>query len=217
VEVAVRNTDGTYLSYGPVCNITTPLFPTVGLEDAQCDEYQVTSNTEILFAESYPGVEQYRFLLENLSQPYSQTADRFLRTVSLNNFTGLLPGTTYTVRVAIRLNGVWGPYGKSCSIITPGAGRPDEVTRVDETSVNEFKAIAYPNPFVDSFVIDVQTSSVEPISVVIYDMAGRLLETRDIQADELSSQKIGERYPAGVYNAIVTQGDETRVVRIMKQ
>ncbi|WP_291095118.1 GEVED domain-containing protein, partial [Flavobacterium sp. UBA2787] len=55
VEVAVRNTDGTYLSYGPVCNITTPLFPTVGLEDAQCDEYQVSSNTEILYSESYPG------------------------------------------------------------------------------------------------------------------------------------------------------------------
>ncbi|MEZ4839344.1 lamin tail domain-containing protein [Flavobacterium sp.] len=97
VEVAVRNTDGTYLSYGPVCNITTPLFPTVGLEDAQCDEYLVSSNTEILYAESYPGVEQYRFLLENVSLAYSQTVDRATRTVTLNNFTGLVPGEMYTV------------------------------------------------------------------------------------------------------------------------
>ncbi|WP_425402337.1 T9SS type A sorting domain-containing protein [Flavobacterium filum] len=53
--------------------------------------------------------------------------------------------------------------------------------------------------------------------MAIYDMAGRLLETKDIQADDLSSQKIGERYPAGVYNAIVTQGDETRVIRVVKR
>ncbi|WP_181456980.1 hypothetical protein, partial [Flavobacterium lacus] len=180
VDVAVRNTDGTYLSYGPVCNITTPLFPTIGLQDAQCDEYQVISNTETLFAESYPGVEQYRFLLENVSQPYSQTFDRPLRTVTLNNFTGLLPGTTYTVRVAIQLNGVWGPYGKSCSIITPGTGRPDAVSRMDETNVNEFKAIAFPNPFANSFAIDVKTSNTEPVSLTVYDMAGRLLEVKEV-------------------------------------
>jgi hypothetical protein len=217
VEVAVRNTDGTYLSYGPVCNITTPMFPTVGLVDAQCDEYVVSSNSETLLAESYPGVEQYRFLLENVSQPYSQTFDRPLRTVTLNNFTGLLPGTTYTVRVAIRLNGVWGPYGKSCSIITPGAGRPDEVSRMDENNVNGFKAIAYPNPFATSFAIDVKTSNTEPVSLTVYDMTGRLLEATEVKAQDVTNYQFGDRYPSGVYNVIVTQGNETRTVRVVKQ
>ncbi|RAR50468.1 choice-of-anchor D domain-containing protein [Flavobacterium lacus] len=217
VEVAVRNTDGTYLSYGPVCNITTPLFPTIGLQDAQCDEYQVISNTETLFAESYPGVEQYRFLLENVSQPYSQTFDRPLRTVTLNNFTGLLPGTAYTVRVAIRLNGVWGPYGKSCSIITPGAGRPDAVSRMDATNVNEFKAIAYPNPFATSFAIDVKTSNTEPVSLALYDMTGRLLEVKEVKAQDATNYQFGDRYPSGVYNVTVTQGEETKTVRVIKQ
>ncbi|RAR46208.1 T9SS type A sorting domain-containing protein [Flavobacterium lacus] len=217
VDVAVRNTDGTYLSYGPVCNITTPLFPTIGLQDAQCDEYQVISNTETLFAESYPGVEQYRFLLENVSQPYSQTFDRLLRTVTLNNFTGLLPGTAYTVRVAIRLNGVWGPYGKSCSIITPGAGRPDAVSRMDATNVNEFKAIAYPNPFATSFAIDVKTSNTEPVRLTVYDMTGRLLEATEVKAQDATNYQFGEGYPTGVYNLVVTQGNETRTVRLVKQ
>jgi hypothetical protein len=217
VEVAVRNTDGTYLSYGPVCNITTPLFPTVGLEDAQCDEYPVTSNTEILLAESYPGVEQYRFLLENVGLAYSQTVDRPLRTVTLNNFTGLQPGTTYTVRVAIRLNGVWGPYGKSCSVITPGLPRPDEVTRVDETATNEFKAITYPNPFATSFAIDVRTSNTETINVTVYDMTGRLLEVREMKAQDVTNYRFGEGYPSGVYNVVVSQGEETKIVRVVKQ
>ncbi|HBI01233.1 MAG TPA: hypothetical protein DDY18_06370 [Flavobacterium sp.] len=196
--------------------MTTPTFPTVGLEDAQCDEYQVTSNTEILYSESYPGAEQYRFLLENISQPYSQTADRFLRTVTLNNFTGLLPGTTYTVRVAIRLNGVWGPYGKSCSIITPGTGRPAEISKVDENNVNEFKAIAYPNPFATSFAIDVRTSNTEKVSLTVYDMTGRLLEANEVNAADATNYQFGDRYPSGVYNVIVTQGEETRTVRVIK-
>ena len=218
VEVAVRNTDGTYLSYGPVCNITTPMFPTVGLQDAQCDDYLVSSNTETLFAESYPGAEQYRFLLENVGQPYSQTFDRPIRTVTLNNFTGLLPGETYTVRVAIRLNGVWGPYGKSCSIITPGGvGRTDEVTRMDEGASNEFKAIAYPNPFNSSFAIDVRTSNTETVNLSVYDMTGRLLEVKEVKAQDASNYQFGDRYPSGVYNVIVTQGNETRTVRVVKQ
>ncbi|MBC8883228.1 T9SS type A sorting domain-containing protein [Flavobacterium piscinae] len=216
VEVAVRNTDGTYLSYGAVCNITTPMFPTVGLEDAQCDEYLVSSNTETLFAESYPGVEQYRFLLENINLPYSQTVDRATRTVTLNNFTGLVPGEMYTVRVAIRLNGVWGPYGKSCSIITPGGEiiliRPEEST--NETG---FKAVAYPNPFATSFTVDVRTSNTEAVSLTVYDMAGRLLEVREVKAQDVTNYQFGNQYPSGVYNVIVTQGEETRAVRVVKQ
>jgi hypothetical protein len=217
VEVAVRNTDGSYLSYGSLCTITTPLFPTVGLQDAQCDEYQVTSNTTTLFAASYPGAQQYRFLLENESQSYSQTFDRPLRTVTLNNFTGLLPGTTYTVRVAIRLNGVWGPYGKSCTIITPGAGRSDQVTRMDENYVNEFKAIAYPNPFTTSFAIDVKTSNTETVSLAVYDMTGRLLEVKEVKAQDTTNYQFGDCYPSGVYNVIVTQGEEKRTVLVVKQ
>ncbi|MEZ4838952.1 T9SS type A sorting domain-containing protein [Flavobacterium sp.] len=216
VEVAVRNTDGEYLSYGPVCNITTPLFPTVGLEDAQCDEYMVTSNTEVLYAESYPGVEQYRFLLENVSLAYSQAVDRATRTFSLSNFTGLLPGEMYTVRVAIRLNGVWGPYGKSCSVIAPG-GEIIVIRPGDSMGGTEFKAIAYPNPFETSFTIDVRTSNTEAVSLTVYDMAGRLLEVKEVKAQDVTNYQFGEGYPSGVYNLVVTQGNETRTVRVVKQ
>jgi hypothetical protein len=136
----------------------------------------------------------------------------------LNNFTGLLPGTTYTVRVAIQLNGVWGPYGKSCSIITPGGvGRTDEVTRVDADVANEFKAIAYPNPFATSFAIDVRTSNTEPVSLTVYDMAGRLLEVTEVKAQDVSNYQFGEQYPSGVYSVIVTQGNEARIVRVVKR
>jgi hypothetical protein len=136
----------------------------------------------------------------------------------LNNFTGLLAGTTYTVRVAIQLNGVWGPYGKSCSIITPGGvGRTDEVSRVDAGIAKDFKAIAYPNPFSTSFAIDVRTSNTEKVSLTVYDMTGRLLEATEVNAADVTNYQFGNHYPSGIYNMIVTQGEMTTIVRIMKQ
>jgi hypothetical protein len=222
VDVAVRNTDGTYLSYGSVCNITTPLFPTTFLQDSQCDDYQVTSDTETLFAESFSGAAQYRFLLTNAALSYSQSVDRFLRTVSLNNFTGLLPTTTYSVSVAIQLNGVWGPYGKTCTIITPAIieGRilfTKSAGSMDSSLTGEFKAVAYPNPFANSFAINLRSNSTSTVSLAIYDMTGRLLETREIKADGLANQSIGDRYPSGIYNVVVNQGEQTQTIRVVKQ
>jgi len=218
IEVAIRNTDGSHLSYGPVCDITTPMFPIVGLINDQCDAYLVGSNTESLFAETYPDAEQYRFLLENAGLGFSQSVDKALRTVTLNNFTGLQPGETYTVLVAIRLNGVWGSYGKSCSIITPGGvAKTDKVTRTNQDTLNAFKAIAYPNPFTASFAIDMRTSTIETVNVTVYDMTGRLLEVTEVKAQDITNYQFGDRYPSGVYNVVVTQGNETRTLRVVKQ
>jgi hypothetical protein len=82
--------------------------------------------------------------------------------------------------------------------------------------MGEFKAVAYPNPFNNSFALDLKTSSTNPVSIAIYDMTGRLLELNKYNADSLAKQTIGERYPAGVYNVIVTQGENMQTVRVVK-
>ncbi|MBA4155479.1 T9SS type A sorting domain-containing protein, partial [Flavobacterium sp.] len=73
------------------------------------------------------------------------------------------------------------------------------------------------NPFENSFALDLKTSSTTPVTLAIYDMTGRLLDTKEIKAEGLSTQTIGERYPAGVYNVIVTQGDNMQTVRVVKR
>ena len=83
--------------------------------------------------------------------------------------------------------------------------------------MGEFKAVAYPNPFENSFALDLRTSSTNPLTLAIYDMTGRLLDMKEIKAEGLSTQTIGERYPAGVYNVIVTQGENTQTVRVVKR
>jgi hypothetical protein len=218
VQVAVRNTDGvTYLPYGPVCTVITPAFPSTFLQSSQCDDYAVPNNATILYAELFTGAEGYRFRLQNGGQGYSQEVDRYLRTVRLSDFTGLTAGATYTVKVALKINGVWGSFtGKSCSIITPG-GAP---ARIDEETVvvkGNFAAVAYPNPFANTFAIQVQTSSKDMVQLKVYDMIGRLVEQRESKADSMETVQLGDRYPSGVYSVVVTQGDITETLRVIKR
>ncbi|WP_264520710.1 T9SS type A sorting domain-containing protein [Flavobacterium sp. N1994] len=78
-------------------------------------------------------------------------------------------------------------------------------------------AKAYPNPFSSSFNLDVTTSSVDKVAVTIYDMTGKLIEQREVNADEVSGLQVGERFPAGVYNVIVSQGTEVKTLRVIKR
>jgi hypothetical protein len=48
-------------------------------------------------------------------------------------------------------------------------------------------------------------------------MTGRLLEINEYNAESLAKQTIGERYPSGVYNVIVTQGENMQTVRVVKK
>jgi hypothetical protein len=78
-------------------------------------------------------------------------------------------------------------------------------------------ATAYPNPFANNFMIDVTTSTKEAINIKVYDMVGRLIEQRDTTANDIENLAIGDRYPSGVYNVIVTQGTEMKTLRVVKR
>jgi hypothetical protein len=136
-----------------------------------------------------------------------------IRTFTLNDFAGqLTPGATYNVKVRLVFNvsDPAGPYGKTCSITTPGAARQN-IPRVG------FDAVAYPNPFEENFNIELQTASESDIIVKIYDMLGRLLEEKSVKTDKQSSVQAGENYPSGVYNVIISRGNETKVLRVVKR
>lgn len=209
VEVAVKNTDGAYLPYGFVCNVTTPSFPTTSLQNSQCD-YTAASMSETFFAISNSSATNYRFKFVNSSIEYSYTFDRPIRSFVLNSVPGLLPATTYSVQVSIQINGVFGPYGKVCSLTTPAAARTNQ-------TLNDFKVIAYPNPFNTGFAINVTSDSLTDIEVKVYDMIGKLIENRIIESSSIDNLMIGERYPSGIYNVIVTQGDEVKTLRVIKR
>lgn len=215
VEVALRNTDGTFLSYGAPCNVTTPAFPTTQIVPAQCNAL-IENFTDNIKAVIVTGATNYRFQLSNVSLGYSAQVERPVNGFNLNLFPGLLRGTTYTVLVSVRIGGVWGPTGVSCDITTPGSP-PAPPARIGADSSLSFSAIAYPNPFADNFMFDVTTSDESALQLKVYDMLGKQIEDKTIDAASINTVHLGTNYPTGVYNVILSQGENTKMMRVVKR
>jgi hypothetical protein len=48
-------------------------------------------------------------------------------------------------------------------------------------------------------------------------MLGREVEARQASVAAITNLEIGSQYPSGVYNIIVTQGDNVKTVRVIKR
>ena len=211
VEVALKNTDNTYLPYSTGCNITTPSFPITNIRPTQCGLATPTSSNVNLEAVIVAAATEYRFKVSNAIQPYNATVDRAINKAILSMFPGLFPNTTYDVQVALKVNGVWGPYGAGCAVKTPG------LTKGNEIIIDEFKVIAYPNPFAENFMFDVKTISETTIQIKVYDMLGKQIESRNVEVTDVENLQIGANYPSGVYNVIVLQGENAKTIRVIKR
>ena len=216
IQVALRNTDGTYLPYGTGCNITSPTFPTTQLQLSQCD-YTVMSNTEQLLANLVTGGTMYRFKISNALLGYNYVYDSPSRAMQLVNIPNLLPCTVYSVQVAVQIGSIVGSYSKICTITTPGGCTRAETPKDSPKLNEEFKAVAYPNPFAENFKLDVKTSSEASIQVRVYDMLGKLVEDKQVQSSDIESFEVGNNYPSGVYNVIVTQAENVQTLRVIKR
>ncbi|WP_396146269.1 M14 family zinc carboxypeptidase [Flavobacterium sp.] len=216
VEVSLRNMDGTFLPYGTPCDIYTPAHPTTQLASTFCNNYTVNSNSELITANAINGATSYRFRIFNGSG-YNATYTNLYNRFTLNNFAGLTTGT-YSVQVSVKLPNEpdFGPYGQTCTIIKPG---PVNNKTINEDSIGEveFNVSIYPNPFSDSFNIKTNTIFNKNTSITVYDLTGRQIESINLDSNELESIAIGSSYPSGVYSMIVTQGNNTKTVRIVKR
>uniref|UniRef100_UPI0025C59C0D T9SS type A sorting domain-containing protein n=1 Tax=Flavobacterium sp. UBA7682 TaxID=1946560 RepID=UPI0025C59C0D len=103
-----------------------------------------------------------------------------------------------------------GPVGKDCIIRTPSVATKMVVT-------SAFAAKAYPNPFANNFLIDLTTESKSSVSIKVYDMVGRVVDQRSVAVSDMKSMTIGEQYPSGVYNVIITQDEEVKTLRVIKR
>ncbi len=218
VEVSLRNTDGTFLPYNVPCDINTPAYPTTQVRTVQCNNYQVVSNSELIIADGVAGATQYRFRVYD-GAGYDTFYDNTINRFTLNNFPGLIPnGELYSVQVAVRLPNEpdFGPFSKVCTFRTPMQAR----TIRDDVQLevaNTFEALAYPNPFAANFKLDVKTNSEASIQVRVYDMIGKLVEDRMINASDIQEFELGNQYPSGVYNVIVSQDANTKTLRVIKR
>ena len=215
VEVAVKNTDGTYLPFGTLCTISTPTFPTTQLQTSQCN-YTVANKYEVIYANAVASTTLYKFRLTNSTLGYSQSVDRILRTFTLSQFTGLQTSTTYNVEVSLKIGGVFGPFGSICTISTPAVLKNSPVESIEIAS-EKILVSAYPNPFNENFKLNLDTNNTTDVSIKIYDMMGIIIENRSIKLSEIETLELGNSYKTGIYNVIVNQAENSKIIRIIKR
>jgi hypothetical protein len=80
-----------------------------------------------------------------------------------------------------------------------------------------FGVVVYPNPSSDNFNLNLTTSSEEKVGILIYDVTGKQIDKQEVNPSEISELQIGREYPSGVYNMIVTQGENIKTMRIIKR
>ena len=208
----VNNSATVFSGYGPECIVKTPFFPTTSLVPSQCGLATPTTLTQQLNITPYPGFPNYKVKLEEVSGETVINSQEIVITYSyfrLNQFSIAQLGKNYNVSVAIKQGGVFGDYSTACDMFTPAPAKT--------ISTVAFKAVAYPNPFANNFMLDVKTTSQSTVNLKVYDMIGRLIDQRDVRVSDLETTTIGDRYPSGVYNVVVSQEDSVQTVRVVKR
>ena len=198
---------------GASCTVTSPAMPPLtSLRSADCGATIATRNT-VIYANIVPAAVTYRFRLTSANTGV-RILDRPTGNFRLNMLTGIIAGETLLVEVmTISANGSQSGYGNACNIaLSASATRPANAT-AEAPKVN---VKGYPNPYVDSFSIELSSDSSENVGVMIYDMAGKLVEQHNVAPMELPELRLGSQLAAGVYNLVVTQGETIKTLHVVK-
>lgn len=121
---------------------------------------------------------------------------------------------------AVGINGAFVAANSTTEIGSPGVyliSNPNLSTVDSSINTNGLQLIAYPNPTGSNFQLNLITGNQENVEIKIYDMTGRLLESHNVNAVDVNNQKLGSNFPSGIYNIVVSQGDFSKSVRVIKK
>jgi uncharacterized repeat protein (TIGR03803 family) len=106
--------------------------------------------------------------------------------------------------------------GTGVVTILDGSGNRVSTNNKDITALNQKLAIrALPNPSATYFTLVTQGNIDQPISLNVYDMSGRLIETRyNLPANY--SIPIGHSYTPGLYFVEIMQGKQKQTLKLVK-
>ncbi|MEI7508706.1 MAG: T9SS type A sorting domain-containing protein, partial [Flavobacterium sp.] len=107
-------------------------------------------------------------------------------------------------------------YSNVITVYYKNCATPTSKT-VEKIEPTPFGVVAAPIPFSEKLTLNLTTSSEDKVKVMVYDMVGKLVDQREVSPTDASTLEIGDQFPSGVYNLIVTQGDNTKVIRVIKR
>lgn len=93
--------------------------------------------------------------------------------------------------------------------------KPAAPTSLTSYYQTDFLVNAYPNPFSADMRLKIESNSSEKVDVVIYDIAGKILQTLPGQKAN-TEISIGEKLAPGVYLIDVRQGEVSQRTRVVK-
>ena len=164
-----------------------------------------------IFAQQIIGAQGYKFIVTNGAQTREfVTANPRFQLALLSG--GAAASTAYTIRVDVLYNSSYVEGTVFCTVTTSPAATRQTNAALDINEVN-----ATPNPYAETFKLNLNTSSEDQVGVRVYDMLGREVESRQAPVDAITNFEIGSQYPSGVYNIIVTQGAHTKTLRVIKR
>jgi uncharacterized delta-60 repeat protein len=210
VSVLIKVDDVWLPYFGEVCMITTAPLPTTKLRSDFCGG-STTSLTTKFKANLVGNATNYRFKTTiGGTDVFYENANRVCR---MSNFPGATINQTYSIQVAVEINGVWEPYGDACNwtVGTVGMRLIDEEA-VANASAN-FNIKAYPNPFMNQITLALSNENINS-DIMVYDMTGKLIQQVSTQETTL---EIGNNWSKGVYLVQIVQGQETKNIRMVKQ
>ncbi|MFV8343029.1 T9SS type A sorting domain-containing protein [Flavobacterium sp. XS2P39] len=87
---------------------------------------------------------------------------------------------------------------------------------IDDSNAIRFSLMAFPNPFKDTFGVEINVETQETARILIYDNLGKLIEKKEGTPIEISHYEFGKNYPIGIYNIILNQSGKTNTFRMIK-
>ena len=101
------------------------------------------------------------------------------------------------------------------NITTSNSPKTDAEMETSTTKVPKgLDVIAYPNPTTNNFSITVQADAKERIMMQVVDMYGRVIETRHVTANTITS--FGDKYRSGTYLVRIIQGKQHKELKLVK-
>jgi hypothetical protein len=197
--------------YGSACSISTPATPGRSRVIQPSCGSTINSLWTTIFAQQVLGAQGYKFVVTNGAQTreFATANPRFQLPLLAG---GAAASTAYTIRVDVLYASSYVQGTVLCTITTSPTA-----TRQTSAALDIYEVNAYPNPYAETFKLNVNTSSEDQVGVRVYDMLGREVEARQASVAAITNLEIGSQYPSGVYNIIVTQGNNVKTVRVVKR
>ena len=238
VEVAL-NLNGIFTNYGVICQVFTPS-PSTQLRSDFCGE-NLTALGQNIYADVVSGSTQYRFEIDNGSTITTFTTNnRYFNLIAAGIATF---NTTYSVRVAIGVNGFFYPYGSACTVITPNAiiqnntieelpsselSIFEDVNQITEnlTEINKFQNISntifnvlsIPNPSSNNFRIEIKEANLnKEIHFNITNAMGIKIYESQTTIEKLNSEYFGENFDPGIYFVYINYEEIDKTLKIIKK